>query len=116
MMSKHDSPSRLRIAYGVHGYGRGHSSRALAVLPELTKRHDVLVLAGDVPLLKGSTLDTLRRRHREEGAAVTVLTAELADPTGYGRILRDSSGAFAGMPRSSGAWACLPATGASYLA
>ena len=38
--------SRLRIAYGVHGYGRGHSSRALAVLPDLTKRHDVLILAG----------------------------------------------------------------------
>jgi len=37
----------MRIAYGVHGYGRGHSSRAMAVLPELTARHDVLVLAGD---------------------------------------------------------------------
>jgi uncharacterized protein (TIGR00661 family) len=36
----------LRIAYGVHGYGRGHASRALAVLGELTARHDVLVLAG----------------------------------------------------------------------
>jgi len=36
----------VRIAYGVHGYGRGHSSRALAVLPELTARHDVLILAG----------------------------------------------------------------------
>ena len=37
----------MRIAYGVHGYGRGHSSRALAVLPQLTARHEVLVLAGD---------------------------------------------------------------------
>ncbi len=37
----------MRIAYGVHGYGRGHSSRALAILPELTAHHDVLVLAGD---------------------------------------------------------------------
>ncbi len=36
----------MRIVYGVHGYGRGHASRALAVLPELTARHDVLVLAG----------------------------------------------------------------------
>ncbi len=36
----------LRIAYGVHGYGRGHATRALTVLPELTKRHEVLVLAG----------------------------------------------------------------------
>ena len=36
----------MKIAYGIHGYGRGHSSRALAVLPELTRRHDVLILAG----------------------------------------------------------------------
>ncbi len=36
----------MRIAYGVHGYGRGHASRALAVLPELVARHEVLILAG----------------------------------------------------------------------
>ena len=38
---------KRRIVYGVHGYGRGHASRAQAVLPELTRRYDVLVLAGD---------------------------------------------------------------------
>ena len=36
----------MRIAYGVHGYGRGHASRALAVLPELKRKHDLLILAG----------------------------------------------------------------------
>ena len=36
----------MRIAYGVFGYGRGHATRALAVLPDLTARHDVLLLAG----------------------------------------------------------------------
>jgi uncharacterized protein (TIGR00661 family) len=36
----------LRIVYGVHGYGRGHAMRTLAVLPELTSRHDVLIFAG----------------------------------------------------------------------
>lgn len=36
----------MRIAYGVHGYGRGHSSRALAVLGKLMSRHEVLILAG----------------------------------------------------------------------
>ncbi len=36
----------MRIAYGIHGYGRGHATRALAVLPELKKRHDILILAG----------------------------------------------------------------------
>ncbi len=36
----------MRIVYGVHGYGRGHATRALAVLPHLAHRHKVLVLAG----------------------------------------------------------------------
>jgi len=36
----------MRIVYGVHGYGRGHATRALAVLPHLTEKHQVLVLAG----------------------------------------------------------------------
>ncbi len=43
----------MRIAYAVHGYGRGHAARSLAVLTELAARHEVLVLAGTdaVPLL-----------------------------------------------------------------
>ncbi len=36
----------MKIAYAVHGYGRGHSSRALAVLPELARNHELLILAG----------------------------------------------------------------------
>src|SRR5262245_36271914 len=36
----------MRILYGIHGYGRGHATRALAVLPRLTQTHQVLVLAG----------------------------------------------------------------------
>jgi len=38
---------KKRILYGVHGYGRGHAARAQAILPELTQRYDVRVLAGD---------------------------------------------------------------------
>jgi uncharacterized protein (TIGR00661 family) len=36
----------LRIVYGIHGYGRGHAMRASAVLPELARKHELLVLAG----------------------------------------------------------------------
>ena len=36
----------MRIVYGIHGYGRGHATRALAILPDLMRRHDVLILAG----------------------------------------------------------------------
>ncbi|HVO20064.1 MAG TPA: glycosyltransferase family protein [Anaeromyxobacter sp.] len=44
----------MRLAYGVHGYGRGHAVRSLAVLSRLTSRHEVLVLAGGdaAPLLR----------------------------------------------------------------
>lgn len=48
----------MRIAYAVHGYGRGHAVRSLAVLTELASRHEVLVLAGAdaVPLLSSLPL------------------------------------------------------------
>ena len=50
---------------------------------------DVLVLPGDTPLLRASTIATLVREHRLTEAACTILTAESNDATGYGRILRD---------------------------
>lgn len=52
----------------------------------------VLILNGDTPLLRKSTLDALIRCHRREKAVVTLLTARLSDPAGYGRIVRDVSG------------------------
>jgi bifunctional UDP-N-acetylglucosamine pyrophosphorylase/glucosamine-1-phosphate N-acetyltransferase len=53
---------------------------------------DVLVLSGDVPLLESSTLADLLEAHRRSGAAATVLSARVDDPTGYGRIIRDPAG------------------------
>ncbi len=53
---------------------------------------DVLVLSGDVPLLKKSTVETLMAAHKKTAAVATILTAELADPTGYGRIIRNTDG------------------------
>ena len=50
---------------------------------------DVLLLSGDVPLLRGGTIRTLVAAHRKAGAAATVLTAEIAEPAGYGRIVRE---------------------------
>ncbi len=52
----------------------------------------VVVTYGDVPLLEAATLRELVACHQTSGAAVTVLTAEVADPTGYGRVLRDAAG------------------------
>ncbi|MGK2959146.1 MAG: bifunctional UDP-N-acetylglucosamine diphosphorylase/glucosamine-1-phosphate N-acetyltransferase GlmU [Acidimicrobiales bacterium] len=49
---------------------------------------DLLVLPGDTPLLSSETLAHLVQAHRKAGAAATLLTARLSDPTGYGRVLR----------------------------
>jgi len=51
----------------------------------------VLVLSGDVPLIRPETLEELWRFHQAEQAAMTILTAAPQDPTGYGRIVRKSS-------------------------
>ncbi len=52
----------------------------------------VLVTYGDVPLLDSATLRGLLRDHRDSGNAVTVLSAVVTDPTGYGRLVRDDDG------------------------
>jgi bifunctional UDP-N-acetylglucosamine pyrophosphorylase/glucosamine-1-phosphate N-acetyltransferase len=57
----------------------------------------LLVLSGDVPLVRAETLGALihqHRTHRGRGASCTVLTVKLEDPTGYGRIVRDEEGRF----------------------
>jgi bifunctional UDP-N-acetylglucosamine pyrophosphorylase / glucosamine-1-phosphate N-acetyltransferase len=56
---------------------------------------DVLVVAGDLPLLSTATLQRLVDHHRESKAAATLLSAELENPTGYGRIIRDPDGTVA---------------------
>ncbi|MBF8191735.1 bifunctional UDP-N-acetylglucosamine diphosphorylase/glucosamine-1-phosphate N-acetyltransferase GlmU [Nonomuraea sp. K274] len=71
--------------------GTGHAVRT--VLEEVgTIAGTVLVTYGDVPLMRTQTLATLLEQHASDGNAVTVLTAEVPDPTGYGRIIRDETG------------------------
>lgn len=53
----------------------------------------VLVLCGDTPLLTASTLTRLMEYHEATGGSATILTADVEDPEGYGRIIRSSSGA-----------------------
>ena len=53
---------------------------------------DVLVLYGDVPLLQAATARAVWEAHRQQQATVTILTARLDNPTGYGRILRNAQG------------------------
>lgn len=55
----------------------------------------VVLLSGDVPLLRPATLEALVRVHAERAAAATVLTAVVDDPSGYGRIVRGTDGRIA---------------------
>ena len=67
--------------------GTGHA--LLQALPEISPANgDVLLLYGDVPLLRPSTVAALVDRHRADGAAATVLTAQVPHPYGYGRVVR----------------------------
>jgi bifunctional UDP-N-acetylglucosamine pyrophosphorylase / glucosamine-1-phosphate N-acetyltransferase len=69
--------------------GTGH---ALMAAREALKSYDVvIVLSGDAPLITSSTIEKLRDFHISRNAAMTLLTARMDNPTGYGRIIRKSS-------------------------
>ena len=73
--------------------GTGHAVRM--ALEETGLQHGTVVVTyGDSPVLRGQTLAALVREHAAQEAAVTALTTMMVDPTGYGRIIRDSAGAF----------------------
>lgn len=55
---------------------------------------NVLILCGDVPLLKAATLEKFIKAHTNAAADVSVLSTIIDDPTGYGRIVRDADGQF----------------------
>jgi bifunctional UDP-N-acetylglucosamine pyrophosphorylase/glucosamine-1-phosphate N-acetyltransferase len=71
--------------------GTGHAVQQL-LGPLEAFGGDLLVLNGDVPLLRPETLEQLLEQHRASGAAVTLLTARLDDPTGYGRVFATDQG------------------------
>ncbi len=62
---------------------------------------NVLVIAGDMPLVRAETLELLVATHQRQHAAVTLATAVLDDPTGYGRIVRDEYGNLQGIVEES---------------
>jgi bifunctional UDP-N-acetylglucosamine pyrophosphorylase/glucosamine-1-phosphate N-acetyltransferase len=71
--------------------GTGHAVRiALDAVPEVSGT--VVVLNGDVPLLRAETVASLVAAHESGARGATVLAAEVADPAGLGRIVRDGSG------------------------
>jgi len=94
-ITEHPLSTALHFAHQEVQRGTGDAAQiGLAGLPEdVDDDSDVIVLPGDAPLLRAETMRELVERHRSSGVAATLLTAELDDPTGYGRIVRAAGGA-----------------------
>ncbi|WP_425310088.1 bifunctional UDP-N-acetylglucosamine diphosphorylase/glucosamine-1-phosphate N-acetyltransferase GlmU [Ammonicoccus fulvus] len=87
----HDIAPHCRTEVQEEQKGTGHAVQCgMANLGEL--HGEVVVTYGDVPMLSGDTLAQLVNAHRANSDAITVLTAQVPDPTGYGRIVRDDRG------------------------
>jgi len=87
------SPSSLHVTFVEQHVQRGTGDAVIVGLTafpddDLDDTSTVLVLPGDTPLLRAETVEALVRTHEEAGAAATVLSARLPDPTGYGRVVR----------------------------
>jgi bifunctional UDP-N-acetylglucosamine pyrophosphorylase / glucosamine-1-phosphate N-acetyltransferase len=95
----------VRAVVQAQQHGTGHAvCVALDALPA-GLLGTVLVSYGDVPLLDTITMADLVAEHHRTGHAATVLSAVVDDPTGYGRVLRDPSGAVTGIVEHSDATA-----------
>lgn len=85
----------LRFATQSEQLGTGHAVQCgVAELADCPRERTILILCGDGPLVRSSTLRSLLAAHAESGAAATLATSRVADPAGYGRIARDAAGRF----------------------
>lgn len=81
------------ISFALQAEQKGTADAVKKAAPALSGfSGTALILCGDVPLLRGETLMALLSAHRENKALATVLTARVADATGYGRVFRDAAG------------------------
>ena len=83
-------PERTALVVQAEARGTGDAVRCAA--GHIDCARPVVVLAGDVPLITADTLAQLLVAHGASGAAATMLTMRLEDPTGYGRVVRDERG------------------------
>jgi bifunctional UDP-N-acetylglucosamine pyrophosphorylase/glucosamine-1-phosphate N-acetyltransferase len=84
--------SGLGVAFVLQSEQRGTGHALLVARTALQGYEHVIVLSGDAPLITPETIGRLRDFHISERAAMTLLSADLEDPTGYGRVLRKSPG------------------------
>lgn len=82
-------PEGVRFVIQKPQNGTGHATRVGLTGLSLDPGDTVLILPGDMPLISAVTVESLLGEHVAANAAATVLTAVVADPAGYGRVLRD---------------------------
>ncbi|MBA2609926.1 MAG: bifunctional N-acetylglucosamine-1-phosphate uridyltransferase/glucosamine-1-phosphate acetyltransferase [Actinobacteria bacterium] len=91
-----DAPEGVHLDFVEQATQRGTGdavSVGITALPDADDQDgDVIVLPGDTPLLRPATIAALVRQHRSADAAATLLTARVADPYGYGRVVRTADG------------------------
>ena len=83
-----DAVSSMGVNFVVQEPQRGTGHALMVARDALSGYDHVIVLSGDVPLIWWQTIEKLRDFHLAQKAAMTILTAEVADPQGYGRIVR----------------------------
>src|SRR5690606_19502336 len=85
---------RVRYVMQQEQQGTGHA--VLQAAPLLAEQAGTTVIVcGDTPLIRGETIGRRGELHEERGAAATIMTAVIEDPTGYGRIIRGADGSVA---------------------
>ncbi len=90
--------SRFPIEYAVQSDQLGTGHAVLMAEPMLREhKGPVLVMYGDAPLLRTVTISSMLARHDQLGANLTMLTCIAADPSGYGRVVRDQNGNLQGV-------------------
>jgi bifunctional UDP-N-acetylglucosamine pyrophosphorylase/glucosamine-1-phosphate N-acetyltransferase len=80
------------VVLAVQEQPRGTADAVLAAAPQIDRNAPVVILSGDVPLLTAEAIADLVAAHERHGAAATMLTMVLDDPSGYGRVVRGPDG------------------------
>lgn len=94
------TPLKVKTVLQEPQRGTGHAMLvAKRAIPARVKY--VILLPGDAPLIRTETLNALARAHRVSGAAATILSAEIENPSGYGRIVRQDDGSVSAIVEDS---------------
>ena len=83
---------RTGVGFVLQKEQRGTGHALMAAREALSGYEQVIVLSGDAPLISTATIQKLRDFHGKTKSAMTILTAHLPDPTGYGRVIRKRTG------------------------